>query len=331
MGFLNTMKRHPGLVGLMASWLGVCPVVQALETDQFYAWGKPIDDSTDILNAWVQIQVQDTLDSQAGDSLPSCEAAVQQVQKVLQHSIYQPIEMWIVSTSLVDRFPRSLEDVRNYRKHYVLSKTFPLDFARWLHPSPTVQIGEIRLGTDKLAHFFSEGWWYYKRWNKNREKLTVDNWEQGLLEYGVRLEKWVQGMTLTGIFSRADMEANYQGFLFYYRLCHGEKPMLNQQAGRWIFSDSFNFRDYVSPNWDESWNSNIYGAVRWKGIRSTLSSYCPMLHSAWVELQRERYLELDTPTPVEELVKALVAAEKLPDPGTFDITAVCAGQPEPAP
>ena len=37
----------------------------ALESDQFYAWGKPIEDSTEYLNAWVKWQVQTALDSRS--------------------------------------------------------------------------------------------------------------------------------------------------------------------------------------------------------------------------------------------------------------------------
>ncbi len=141
--------------------LVTCTSAQALETDQFYAWGKPIEDSTVYLNAWVRLQIQDALDARADDPPRDCEHAVDLVQRRLQHSIYQPIEIWINSTQLVDRIPRGADETRDYRKSYLLSKTVPFDFARWLHPSPTLEINMIRLGADKLAHFFSEGWWYY--------------------------------------------------------------------------------------------------------------------------------------------------------------------------
>lgn len=323
MGILNLMRAPPKPYFPVIAWLLISVSAHALETDQFYAWGQPIEDSTDYLNAWVRVQIQSALDSKAGDASLDCEAAVEHVQKKLQHSIYQPIELWIISTDLVDRIPRGLEENRDYRKRYLLGKTVAFDFARWLQPSPTLQVNEIRIGSDKLAHFFSEGWWYYRWWKKNRDDYTPDELQHRLLQYGVDLEWWVQGMLVTGIFSPGDMEANYQGFVFYQQLCHGEKPLLYRQEGRWYFSETFDFRNYVYPEWDESWNANIYGQMRWKHIRSTMATYCPMLHSAWVKQQRERYSELDTQTPTEELVMDLVAAGKLPDPQDFDITSVC--------
>jgi hypothetical protein len=235
--------------------------------------------------------------------------------------------MWIISTSLVDQVPSGVEQTRDYRDNYLLSRTFPVDFARWLQPSPTIQVGKIRLGTDKLAHFFSEGWWYYKRWKKNQDRFSSEESQLKLIEYGVQLEWWVHGMLLTGILSPADMEANYQGFVFYHQLCHGENPLLREQDGAWLFSESFDLGDYVSPEWDESWNPNIYGSLRWKGIRSTMQSYCPMLNSDWVRRQRKYYADQDTTTLVEVFLNERVKEGDLPDPKKFDIETICKDLP----
>ena len=136
--------------------------VRAMETDQYYAWGKPIEDSTDYLDAWVRLQIQYVLDSKAGRKALECEEVVDMIQKRMQHSIYQPIEMWVINSKLVDKIPSGLEESLEFREHYLLAKAFPLYLGRFLQPSPTLQVNEIRFGSDKLAHFFSEGWWYEK-------------------------------------------------------------------------------------------------------------------------------------------------------------------------
>jgi len=297
--------------------------LQALETDQFYAWGKPIEDSTDYLNAWVKWQVQTALDSRKDSGSLDCEAAVHQVHKDIQDMVYQPIEVWILSTTLVDRIPIGLEEERDYRKQWALSNTFPMDYARWLPPSPTLQVNGIRFGSDKLAHFFSEGWWYYRWWIKHRDKLSQDELQRGLFEYGSQMEWLLLGKIVTGIISPADLESNYQGFVFYQQMCHGDEPLLYRQQDRWQFSESFDFRNYISPEWDESWNPNHFDSVRWKGIRSTIERYCPQLHSPWVEQQRARYKAMDAQTVTEALIEEDVAAGKMPDPKAFDITTVC--------
>jgi hypothetical protein len=306
------------LTGLLAT-----ASAQALETDQFYAWGKPIEDSTEYLNAWVRLQIQSALDARRANAPQDCESVVGDLQTRLQHSIYQPIELWIFSSDLVDRVPRGLEASRDYNSRYLLSRTFLFDYARWLQPSPTLQVNGIRFGSDKLSHFFSEGWWYYRHWRKNRDD-TPQQVQRNMFEYGVTLENWIQGTTTTGVFSPADLEANYQGFIFYHQLCHADEPLLYRQDDRWHFSDSFDFRNYIYPKWDESWNPNVYSPVRWESIRSTMAGYCPQLNSAWVTRQRSLYAELDTPTPTQKLVQELVDNGELTNPRTFDITTVCA-------
>ena len=92
------------LTGLLAT-----ASAEALETDQFYAWGKPIEDSTEYLNAWVRLQIQSALDARSANAPQDCESVVGDLQTRLQHSIYQPIELWIFSSDLVDRVPRGLE------------------------------------------------------------------------------------------------------------------------------------------------------------------------------------------------------------------------------
>ena len=284
---------------------------------------RPDWPETEYLNAWVQLQIQSALDSRSANAAQDCDSAVEDVQTRLQHSIYQPIELWIISSDLVDRIPRSPEANRDYRSQYLLSKTYLFDYARWLQPSPTLQVNEIRFGSDKLAHFFSEGWWYYKHWKKNRDNHTPEQLQRSMFEYGAQLEHWIQGMKTTGVFSPGDLEANYQGFVFYHQLCHADEPLLTRREGRWYFSDSFDFRDYIYPEWDESWNPNVYSPRRWKGIRSTMAGYCPALNSDWVNRQRTLYAGLDTLTPTEGLIQELVDAGELPDPRSFDITSVC--------
>ena len=323
MGVLKHMKAHLTCWMVFISALLTGSPLRAMETDQYYAWGKPIADSADYLNAWVKLNIQSALDESSENATNDCEVMVDVVQHRMQQSIYHAIEMWAITSPLVDRIPLGLEEDRDYRKHNLLARTFPLDTARWLNPSPTVQVDGIRLGTDKLAHFMSEGWWYY-RWQKKRaDKYSPDELQRKMIQFGIKLELGGQGKWVTGVISPADLEANYQGFLFYQQLCHGEKPLLYQQEGRWQFSDAFDFRNYVNPDWDESWQPNIYRERQWKQIRRTMSSYCPMLHSPWVEQQRARYSKLDRQTPTDIVVMDRVAKGKLPDPESFDIMSVC--------
>ena len=137
-GGFEPMKTRFGYSLVMLVGLLINTPSQALETDQFYAWGLPIEDSTQYLNAWVQLQIQTALESRPPGALQDCESAVTEVQTRLQHSIYQPIELWIISSNLVDRVPRGPEADRIYRSKYLLSKTFLFDPPRCFYQKEAI-------------------------------------------------------------------------------------------------------------------------------------------------------------------------------------------------
>jgi hypothetical protein len=327
-GILIGMRTFPNHCLAVIVLLMLQVPAQALETDQFYAWGRPIADSGNYLNAWVRLTIQDALDSSASVPPMECAAAVKLAQKRLRKTIYQPIEMWAINNDLVDRIPRGFEENREYRENYLLAHSFSMYLGRWLNPSPTLEVNQVRFGTDKLAHFFSGGLFYYNWWNKHQGDYAPDKMVRKMLRFGTKLEWWFQGKWVTGVVSLGDLEANYQGFLFYQQLCNGDPPLLELSDGRWVFSDRFDIGAYISPEWDESWNANIYNHSRWKGVRVSMAAYCDDLHSPWVEQQRALYRERDVQTPTEVLVAELVAKGKLPDPVQFGIASVCAQKSE---
>jgi hypothetical protein len=100
--------------------------------------------------------------------------------------------------------------------------------------APVLNVRDVLLGTDKWGHFFMQGYWYWDA------KLPTD---RARYEYGQYMEgdpdlyeerhkiyrqlaiKWIPGYRFgyfggwsTGVVSRADMQANEGGFLFYRKL-----------------------------------------------------------------------------------------------------------------
>ncbi len=73
-------------------------------------------------------------------------------------------------------------------------------------------------------------------WLKRGDKLSREQVERGLFEYGSQMEWLILGKMVTGIISPADLESNYQGFVFYQQMCHGDEPLLYRQQDRWRFS-----------------------------------------------------------------------------------------------
>jgi hypothetical protein len=79
---------------------------------------------------------------------------------------------------------------------------------------------------------------------------------------GVVSENTFVGVGVDGIFSHADLEANYQGFEFARHFCEGDEPYLRQNDSGWYLARAVDLRDYVNPYFDESYNPNHFWGQR---------------------------------------------------------------------
>jgi hypothetical protein len=298
----------------------------ALETDQFYAWGRPLEDATDVLNAKVNAEIILALERINGRGAgKTCHKVVGELKTRYVWFIFQDIELWALNTPLLSRIPATSEEEIDYRRQYLYHQHGPLDIGTSVPPSPTIEAGGVRFGTDKLAHFFSEGFWYYRWYHGGRKKgLSREEAELRAIRKGAFFEQTILGLASSGVLSLADLEANYQGMRFYAGLCEGETPGLTLGEDGWRLARPFDIRDHVSPEWDESWQPSIFGRRRWRKVRPVMLDYCSKRDDPWVIAQRDRYRRLDRTTVTEQWVKDRVEQSKLTDPWAFTLDSACA-------
>ncbi len=117
--------------------------------------------------------------------------------------------------------------------------------------SPVVQVNNVRIGTDKIEHFMTEGYEYYEK------QLEGGSLEE-ILAIGTFEEENHYGLQPAGIKSYGDMAANYSGYLFWKNLTDGDNPYFRCVGNRWQQQKQFNWSDYVNPSWDESINCSEY-------------------------------------------------------------------------
>jgi hypothetical protein len=313
-----------GVLLLSLAWAAPC----ALESDQYYAWGRELADATDVLNAKVTLEIENELGSVnrggAGERL-SCRQVVGRIVPRFKDFIFHDLELWMTKSALVDRIPATPEEELEYRRRSIYRNTGTFDLGTKMPPSPTVELNGVRTGTDKLSHFFSEGWMYARwYWNARDAGAAVSEAEGRAIRRGILWERTLLGSFASGVFSIGDLEANYQGMLFLVGLCDGGSPALERGADGWRLTEPVDFRRYVTPEWDESYQSPIFGKRRWKRVRPVLQEYCPMLDDPAVVERRDEYALRDRVTVSEQEVARLVRADKLADPRTFDLRTVCA-------
>lgn len=328
MGVLSRARRSAVVLAL-AILVATGPA-PALETDQFYAWKRPLRDSTEAINRKINAEIEAALDD-VNTRLGGSECPCTRVQKAIRHRfsylIFLKPELWVTNTSQVDRVPATPEEELRFRHEDVYGTTGGLDPIHFMPPSPTILVNGVRIGTDKISHFFSEGAWMfvsYRFWvGKGRSDEEA---VQRALALGLASERTILGGTSSGVLSLADIEANFKGLTFWKGLCRGDSPALVRDGRLWKLARPFDFADYVTPEWDESWQPNVYTPQRWKHVKPVLEKYCPLLDDPEIAAQRAAYEARSSYTVSERVLHDLVVNGKLADPRPFTIDAVC-GRP----
>jgi hypothetical protein len=297
----------------------------ALETDQYWAWGRPLADSTDAVNAKFNLELERAIASFPVDRPPeSCRKVSIAYRKRMRFILMHEIQIWAWNSALVARIPDGSEEQREYRKTNLYSNHPLIDPATWMPYTPTIMVAGVRMGTDKLAHFVSSGWTFYGEYRKGLAKgATPDEAERRAVRRGIVEESLILGGMTSGIQAIADLEASHAGLRFYRDLCDADEPILRREEGRWRISRPVDLRDYVTPRWDESFQPSVFGKARWRKVRPLLESYCGRLDDPLVVQERRLYRERDEDSLVAEIVAQRVAEGRYPDPAQFGIEAVC--------
>ena len=192
-----------------------------------------------------------------------------------------------------------------------------------------INIGGIYFGIDKLSHFTGSGYLYYQSYLIFRDNPDV-NAEEMAIWFGILGEKSIIGRIATGVFSYADLEANYQGMQLGRNMCEGDNPMLKQSDNRWTLTRLLDMRNYVNPLWDESYNPSFY----YDGFNLTLMpkntpvlnnipKYFDALQSPFVQDLFTYYDSFQIKSSSYTFLQRLIQEEKLPSPTLYDIRNIC--------
>ena len=323
------MKRTAAV--LVISLLAGSGLLSALETDQYYAWGRPLADSTDVVNARFNLELERTIAGLPEHRQPeTCRKVAIAYRRRLRFLLLHEIQVWAWNSKWVDRIPNGGEEQREYRRTNLYSNHPLIDPGTWMAYPPTIEVAGVRIGTDKLAHLVSSGWTYYSEYRRGLKKgQTPEEAERRAVRRGIIEESLILGKMASGVLAIPDLESSYAGMHFYIDLCDSEDPILRLEEGRWIITRPIDLRDYVTPRWDESYQPPVYSKGRWRKVKPVLETYCDRLDDPEVVEMRRRYRERDRGSLVGEIVAERVAEGKIPDPAQFSLEAVC-GEPDPS-
>jgi hypothetical protein len=135
--------------------------------------------------------------------------------------------------------------------------------------SPTVRMYGSEFGTDKIAHIFQQGYTYYQIYNRAlSEGATPSEAEAKAIRWGQKSERTFFGTWVSGVYSNADLFANYAGMKFYQGLTAEVKigetkrpPMLVLKDGQWTFNEDAQqslLKSFISNHLNEALNPSVF-------------------------------------------------------------------------
>ena len=244
----------------------------AYETDQFTHRLNPISDSTAVLDEKVNQTLQDIVTKWRGprNDWKFVDAVF---HRIGGYFWVDHIEWWAMKTPKIQRLQPTRHDSIYSHQPFWATRV-----AGIFGVGPTIKVNGQLIGTDKLGHFLSQGRKFYRRYLKTHDEAKA-------AEQSAFTERAIFGMFTTGVYSNADLVANYEGYRFYRSLFEDNivdhKPaILAWRDNHWVIQRKFTWADHVNAYWDEALNIGHYDHILYPYIKKRLQTYCPDYYKA---------------------------------------------------
>lgn len=166
--------------------------------------------------------------------------------------------------------------------------------------SPTVNLYGSEFGIDKIGHIFQQGYNYYEIYNRALAGGATPEEARGkAVEWGQKTEATIYGFWTSGVYSNADLFANYVGMKFYQGLTQARKtrlkthpPILVLKNGLWAFNDQVKIREvllrpWISDHLNEALNPSIFNKLLGLYVRrQVMNRSCAEWFNRYLNLSR---------------------------------------------
>jgi hypothetical protein len=269
---MPAFRRRCVRTTMLVCLLLATPVARAMETDQFTAPRAALYD----IGPALSLRIAEIIESDRTGADPE-----------------DVLSRWAGSNIFVSRLGRWVKQLRAEQESRFAPSVFasvyrwafsPVPFS-FLLSSPTVHVHGFYMGTDKIDHFVQQGHEYYEivmREQAQGADLTVAT--ARAVARGVSQEHTYYGTAVSGVYSNADLAANYAGLKFYLNLRQPVRidgrvrpPLLVKTAQGWRVRPDIArtqlLRPFLSDHLDESLNPSRYRFSRGL-IRSHVRDRC---------------------------------------------------------
>ncbi len=250
----------------------LCTSVLAYETDPFQNRAVATADAGTVLNREVNHTLRDLVEDWQGP--PSQARMVDAIYRRIGglHWVDR-LERWAMRSREVEKLPTP-------RRASVYSRQplYAVRVAGLFGIGPSFRVAGVLIGSDKLGHFLSQGRKFWRRWQRSHDEAAA-------ARQSAFTERAIFGAATTGVYSNADLVANYEGHRFYRSLFEddivpGKPAILVRSGAGWRIQREFDFADHVNPWWDEALNPNAYDRLLAPSMRRRLHTFCPQVADA---------------------------------------------------
>jgi len=239
----------------------------AYESDQHSNRDDAIADSTDVLNREVNNSIVEitTKWRQGHDEMALVNAIYRDIGGL--HWV-DKLERWAMKSPEVEKL-----QTPRYDSVFAGKPVWATRVTSLFGTGKTILVNDQLIGTDKIGHFISQGRKYYRRYRK------FDS-EEKAAERSAFTERTIFGRMSNGIYSNADLVANYEGHRFFRSLFEdgiipGKPAILRWQEDGWVIQRAFDWADHVNAYWDEALNNSHYDGLLYKYMHETFVAMCP--------------------------------------------------------
>jgi len=135
-------------------------------------------------------------------------------------------------------------------------------------PASTITLAGQLVGTDKIDHFWIQGFDYFRRSRQGEDPLRAVAW-------GTRTERGMWGLGTTGVFSFADLAANYDGLRFYDGLLSEDSILRRGPDGCVAQVEPWDWARWIDWRYDEVLNPSVFRRALAPGLRAGLDEQAP--------------------------------------------------------
>ena len=247
--------------------------VSAFETDQFNLSPEPLADIGDEVTDYVAAQVADVaadLNDRIGlaerclaEKSVGCESkqksqrslAYLRSERAVAKEVYDRLSGGNLMTTKFGKWMHRHKfraQPASYKAPYRES-IYIIKPTNYVTLSPTIRMYGHEFGIDKLEHLFQQGHQYYEKVQGDLENGTPrEEAVKNAIEWGKRTERTYYGFLTSGVYSNADLNANYVGLRFYEGLTRpivigdsARPAILVAKDGRWVLSDKDSLKQHV--------------------------------------------------------------------------------------